>query len=143
MRISSSSNVKELCQYDLYQIGKTHPYSNIFIDMGANYGSSIEGAQKKGWIDYKQSTAVFMFEPNAMHFRSLTSILHKNNVPGQLIPMAAWIEDTLLKFYVHVGEPLYHKGLLYDSESSSLFDRSHAKVKPVDGAVPVVVCAWT
>jgi len=29
-------------------IGKTHPYSNIFIDMGANYGSSIEGAQKKG-----------------------------------------------------------------------------------------------
>jgi len=45
-----------------------------------------------------------------MHFRRLTSILQKNNVPGQLIPMAAWIEDTLLKFYVHVGEPLYHKG---------------------------------
>ena len=31
-------------------IGKTHPYSNIFIDMGANYGSSIEGAYKKGGL---------------------------------------------------------------------------------------------
>ena len=146
-----------------------------------------------------------MFEPNAMHFRSLNTILHQNKVPGMLIPMAAWIEDTLLKFYVHVGEPVHHKGmlimmlmlrmvggillccmsvyyhqctssslpvsshyssspllifniiniiiataipssvpfslniiilyagLLYDSESSSLFDRSHAKVKPVHG----------
>ena len=40
--------------------------------------------QHIGWIDYKQSTAVFMFEPNAMHFRSLTSILHTNKVPQQL-----------------------------------------------------------
>jgi hypothetical protein len=51
-------------------------------DDGDDY-HSFPYLQPTGWIDYKQSTAVFMFEPNAMHFRSLTSILHKNKVPRQ------------------------------------------------------------
>ncbi len=74
-------------------------------------------------------------------YPSITSIHLFIQVPGQLIPMAAWVEDTLLKFYVHVGEPVYHKGrsdhdddhhhdydcgdVVQSSSSSSLYNHQH------------------
>ena len=119
--------------------------ANVFIDVGANYGSSLDRAVTTVLKDRLPDASIYLFEPNDEFNQGLTKKLEQlDSRYKELINAAVWNETASRVFFRQSNAPQVSKktGIYYKAAGSSLFDRRQEILK--DGsryaAAPYETC---